>query len=69
MNVYSLSTPAGDSLLDSEDLDSLFAALTEGGGLRLAAAVARALDDNHPEIAVSLVARCGVTLTIEEVPQ
>lgn len=69
MKAYSLSTQEGDSLLDYEDDDALFAAVYEGSGnVTLAQHVYAAVNDNDPRYLETVRARLrdyyGVTLTV-----
>ena len=67
MKVYSISTAEGDSLVDSEDIDTLGEYLNEGVGTMRALRIMGYLYRGEDITAVSaLHALTGATLTVEE---
>lgn len=70
MKAYSLSTPEGDVLMDYEDDHYLFAAVSEGAGLRVAMTVDAAVNGDDEAVLEAtkamLLSSYNVVLTVHD---
>lgn len=70
MKAYSLSTPEGDVLVDYEDDHYLFAAVSEGAGIRVAMTVDAAVNGDDEAVLEAtkamLLSSYNVVLTVHD---
>jgi hypothetical protein len=70
MRAYSLSTPEGDVLMDYEDDHYLFAAVSEGAGIRVAMTVDAAVNGDDEAVLEAtkamLLSSYNVVLTVHD---
>lgn len=70
MKAYSLSTPEGDVLMDYEDDHYLFAAVSEGAGIRVAMTVDAAVNGDDEAVLEAtkamLLSSYNVVLTVHD---
>jgi hypothetical protein len=70
MRAYSLSTPEGDVLMDYEDDHYLFAAVSEGAGIRVAMTVDAAVNGDDGAVLEAtkamLLSSYNVVLTVHD---